>query len=417
MADIDDGAETPARVRRRVLGPAVGGSIVGIFVILLIGALHYAQHFVVPIVLAVLLALTFSPTVAALARRGIPAVLSAFLIVVALAVGTVAMSMILSGPIADMVAEAPTVAQKLRGRFEFISQPLAQLSRASREIEAVADGAAGGSTPQKVVVAGPGLISWVAGGLANIGTTLAVTLALAPFLLASRDSFCLRLVRIAPRFSGRKRSLQMLGDIENESSRYLLTVSVINCGLGTLVGTTMALLGMPNPWLWGLGAALLNFIPYAGPFLGILLTAVVALITFDSVGAALVPPLAYLVLQVVEGTLVTPVALGRRLEINVVAILIMLTLTTWMWGAIGAVIGVPLLVIIKVFCDRLPSLAPFAVFLSSGTSVSNGASGTAAGALPGNPQPETAGDRSSPAAAVQPALRPAQSMARQPARS
>jgi predicted PurR-regulated permease PerM len=362
---------------------AASTSIVGIFVILLIGALHYAQHFVVPIVLAVLLALTFSPTVAALARRGVPAVLSAFLIVVALGVGTIALSVILSSPIANMVAEAPTVAHELRDRFEVISRPLAQLSRASREMEAVAEGAAGAPPPQKVVVAGPGLISWVAGGLANIGTTLAVTLALAPFLLASRDSFCLRLVRIVPRLSGRKRSLQMLGDIENEISRYLMTVSVINLCLGTLVGLSMAVLGMPNPGLWGLGAALLNFIPYAGPVIGIVLTAAVSLITFDSLGAALVPPLAYLALQVAEGSLVTPLALGRRLEINVVAILIMLTLTTWMWGAIGAVIGVPLLVIIKVFCDRFPGLAPFAVFLSSGATVANGMANDATERLPG----------------------------------
>ena len=346
------------------VGRTVTVPLVGIFLILLIGALHYAQHFVIPIVLAVLLALTFSPIVSALARRGIPSVVSAFSIVVALALATISLSAILSGPVGDMVSEAPNVVHELRARFASVSQPLAQLSRAGREVQAAADGATGTPPEQKVVVAGPGLVSLVAGGLTNIGTTLAVTLALAPFLLMSRESLCLRLVRLVPRLSDRKRTLRVLNEIENEISRYLLTVSTINAGLGLAVGLAMFIVGMPNPWLWGIGAACLSFIPYAGPATGIAVTAAVSITSFTGLMAA-VPPVLYLAIQLTEGTLVTPLALGRRLEINVVAILITLMLTTWMWGVVGAIIGVPLLAIIKVFCDQIPALAPLGMFLSA----------------------------------------------------
>jgi predicted PurR-regulated permease PerM len=235
-----------------------------------------------------------------------------------------------------------------------------------REVETLTDGVEATGRQQEVVIAQPGLISWAGSALADIGTTLLATLVLTPFLLASRDSLRQKLVRLRLRLSGQKQALHLFNDIENEISRYLLTVATINAGLGLLVGTSMAILGMPNPVLWGVGATLLNFIPFVGATVGVLLTAAVAAVTFDTLPMAALPPLAYIAFQVIEGSLITPLALGRRLDLNVVAILIALALTTWMWGIIGAVIGVPLLVVMKVFSDRIPGLAPFSILLTSG---------------------------------------------------
>src|SRR5690606_324392 len=111
-------------------------------------------------------------------------------------------------------------------------------------------------------------------------------------------------------------------------------------------------LGMPNPLLWGVAAGLLNFIPYVGGLVGMVTMVAVSIVTFPTLTLAALPPLAYLGIQLAESNFITPMILGRRLELNTVAILIFLALASWMWGIVGAIIGVPLLVVVKVFCDN-----------------------------------------------------------------
>jgi len=126
----------------------------------------------------------------------------------------------------------------------------------------------------------------------------------------------------------------------------------------------MMFTGMPNPVLWGVAAALLNFVPYVGAIGGILMVGMVALISFDSIAYAAIPPLLYVALSAIEGQFATPVFLGRRLELNSVAIFICVALWGWLWGIVGAIIAVPLLVTVKVFCDHFESLNSFGEFLS-----------------------------------------------------
>jgi predicted PurR-regulated permease PerM len=156
-------------------------------------------------------------------------------------------------------------------------------------------------------------------------------------------------------------------DIESEVSRYLLTIGAINAGVGLCVGLAMAFFGMPNPVLWGIAAALLNFIPFVGSLVGELLVFAVAVVTFPTLIQAAFPPLVYIAIAIVEGSFVTPTILGRRLELNPVAILVFLSLTTWMWGLVGTIIGVPLLVVIKTFSGHFTSLTWLAEFLSGET--------------------------------------------------
>jgi predicted PurR-regulated permease PerM len=373
---VDDGKPGSA------IPPVVSAAIVGIFIIMLIGSLYYARSVLLPIVIATLASLTFSPLIRFLRRFGISPAISAVAVVVALALVFAAASALLSQPIADMIKQAPTVTHQLSRWFTRIGEPFAVLSRASREVESIADG---GSTVQTVVVARPGLLSWAAGTLADFGTTMVATLLLLPFLLASGDSLKVKLVQVLPNLSRKKQSLRILREIENEVARYLATTLTINAGLGLVIGSIMAIIGMPNPVLWGVGAMLLNFVPYAGALTGITLALAVGAVTFSDVGHILLPPLAYLAVQVIEGGFVTPYILGRRLELSSVAILVTLALTTWIWGVVGAIIGVPLLVATKVFCDHLPGLAPFAVFLAAEPSDREEPE-PAAAALPAEPE-------------------------------
>jgi len=132
----------------------------------------------------------------------------------------------------------------------------------------------------------------------------------------------------------------------------------------------MAVVGMPNAILWGVAATLLNYIPYIGALAGIALVSVVALISFDLISYALVPPLLYLAGAVMEGQIITPIFLGRRLELNSVAIFIFVAMWSWLWGIVGAIIALPLLVSIN---DHFDGLSAFGEFLSGPAKADSGA--------------------------------------------
>jgi predicted PurR-regulated permease PerM len=342
-------------------------SIVGSFIILLIGALYYARGFFLPLVLAMLITLTLTPLVRTLSRSGIPAGVSAVGFVFILAAVTLGAATLLRDPITAMVADAPRVVAEIRDRFAFLREPFAMLNEAAEALEQV--GGDSSAAPERVVISQPGLVGWAAGTVAGIGTTLGATLLLTLFLLASSNLLRHKLVHVFPDLSEKKKTLRVLHDIENEVSRYLLTITAINCGLGACTGVAMYLLGMPSPVLWGIAATLLNYIPYIGALTGLAAMTAVSVVTFPTLIGAVLPPFAYLGLQILESNFVTPTVLGRRLELSTVAILIFLAFTTWMWGIVGTIIGVPILVVVKAFSDNFPMLSPLAEFLSGAAPV------------------------------------------------
>jgi predicted PurR-regulated permease PerM len=355
-------------VERPVLPASVRVAIVGIFLILLVAALYLARAFVLPLVLAILLALTAAPLVRRLARFGIPPAVTAILLVAGMGAVAAGGAALLREPIADMVTHAPDVIRTVRDKLDVLREPFAALSQASREVtEATtpAEPVTPGKETVTVVDRQPSLLDWLIATLADAGSTIVATLLLAPFLIASNEALKLKLIRAVPLLSAKKKSLRVLRDIEERVSRFLVTAGMLNTGLGILVGSAMAILGMPNPILWGVGAGLLNFIPYIGPATGIGLAAAVSLTIHDDLPTALLPPLVYAALNALEAGLVTPMVMGRRLSLSIVAILLSVALTTWMWGIIGTVIGVPILVVIKVFCEEFPSLAHVGLFISA----------------------------------------------------
>ncbi len=367
----DQPAPVPTVVVQPVALPATAHfALVGIFLIMTIASFYLARALVLPLVLATLIALATSPLVRAMSRRGVPAAVTAVLLVVAIGAFAFGLFTLLRDPITDTVARAPQIAQTLRTKVDDLRKPFVMLSEASKAVtDAPAAAPADPQAPAKetitVTQSQPGILDWLLSTVADVGSIIIATLLLAPFLMASMESLKLKLIRLSPILSDKKRSLRVLHDVETRVSRYLLTVSAINFALGTLIGSAMWILGMPNPLLWGVGAALLNYVPYAGSATGIILAAAVSFTIHDSLLAALAPPVAYLVLNSIEGTVVTPLVVGRRLSLSIVAILITLGLTTWMWGIIGTLIGVPILVVVKAFCDEFPGLAKLGTFISA----------------------------------------------------
>ncbi len=338
--------------------------LIGIFLFSAIYALYFARDFFMPVTLAFLTALTLTPIVRFLRKRGIPEALSATLLVFVSALVISILAYAMSGPVMQLVSDAPSIGQKLTQRMEEFRQPFDRLMRVSKQVEEVTE-AAEEPGVQRVVVTQPGIVSRAAGNLLSGGTTAAIVFVLSIFLLASGTLFYEKIVQSFTRMSEKKRALRVVYDVEREISRYLLTVAIINGALGVAVGILMWIAGMPMPLVWGVATALLNFLPYVGAATSILLVAVISLVTFDNFGYALVPPALVLFCNIVEGQFVTPLIVGRRLEINAVAIFIAVAFWSWLWGFVGALIAVPLLVVIKVFCDHFESLYHVGNFLGA----------------------------------------------------
>lgn len=337
--------------------------LVGIFIVLVAQVLFVAQDVVMPMVLGLLIAQTLRPVVRFAEKRGIPSGISAFLIIVFLAGGLGFGAYSLSGPISDLVSSAPETGLKIREKFAEYRDEIAAVKMASEQVETLAQGT-DTTDVQRVVIQQPALLSAAASNAAVGLTTVVVALILAMFLLSTGTLFYEKIVGIMPLLSEKKRALRVIYDVERQVSRYLFTITLINAGLGVAIGTGLWLYGMPNAVMWGCIAAVLNFLPFIGAWGGAVAVAATALVVYPTLGAALIAPAIYLGFTILEGNFLTPMIVGRRLELNIVAVLLTVTIWGWLWGLLGALMAVPILVVVKVLCDNFESMGAFGQFLS-----------------------------------------------------
>ncbi|MBY6202778.1 AI-2E family transporter [Maritalea mobilis] len=329
-------------------------------------ATYFARTLLLPIVLAVLITLTLRPAARAAMRLGIPSMLAGPALILALGSGVGVAIYAASGPLGQLVEEAPRIGQELRWKLRELTASVAQMQEMAQDVQDMAQGDQGGpSQPQEVVVEGPGFLGTMVSSLAGAGTSLALAFVLAIFMLGAGDTLEARIAAALPSRSDKIRARRIISDVEHKVSRYLAAITVINAGLGASVGLSLWALGMPYPLVWGIAAFLLNFLPYLGAILGIAAVAAVALVTFDTAGQALLCPLAYFVLTSIEGQFVTPMALGRQLALNTLVVLLTVTIWVWLWGAAGAFLAVPILVFLKVITDHVPSMTRLGVLLES----------------------------------------------------
>ncbi|MBZ9772716.1 AI-2E family transporter [Mesorhizobium sp. CO1-1-8] len=338
--------------------------LIGIFLFMAIYALYFARAFFMPVILAFLLALTLTPIVRLLRKHGIPEVISATLLVVLSICVFATAGYLLSSPIIDLINNTSSIGQKLTERLAQLRQPFEKIMQISHQIEQLTE-TSQESGIQKVAVAQSGILSAAASNILSAGTGLTIIFVLSLFLLASGTMFYEKIIQSFASLSEKKRALRVVYDVEREISHYLLTVTIINAGLGTVIALGLWALGMPNPLVWGVAAALLNFLPYVGALITIVLVTIMALISFDTIFYALLAPAFVILCDIVEGQFVTPMVVGRRLEINAVAIFIAIAFWSWLWGFVGALMAVPLLVVIKVFCDHFDGLSHVGNFLAA----------------------------------------------------
>ncbi|MEI9407422.1 AI-2E family transporter [Mesorhizobium salmacidum] len=338
--------------------------LIGIFLFMTVYALYFARAFFMPVMLAFLLTLTLTPIVRLLRKRGIPEVVSATLLVLVSIIVFASAGYVLSGPVIDLINNTSSIGQQLTERLAQLRRPVERIMDIAHQIEGLTETSQEPGV-QKVAVAQSGFLSSAASNILSAGTTLTIIFVLSLFLLASGTMFYEKIIQSFASLTEKKRALRVVYDVEREISHYLLTVTIINTGLGTVIGLGLWALGMPNPLVWGAAAALLNFLPYVGAMITLVLVTVIALISFDTIAYALLAPAFLVLCDIIEGQFVTPMVVGRRLEINAVAIFIAIAFWSWLWGFVGALMAVPLLVVVKVFCDHFESLSHVGNFLAA----------------------------------------------------
>ena len=362
-----DPPSTDPPVETRLLG-APAFAVKGLFLLALFYTFYFARSLLLPVVLALLLALILYPAVRALKRLRLPEPVSAALVVVTLTGALGAGLYQLFDPASEWIGKIPGVAAQVERKLASLRHSVEQVSKAAEKVEALTsvEGTAA-KRPQQVVTKPPSLISRVWGGTQSILASAAATLVLLFFLLASGDLFMRKLVRVLPTLTDKKTAVAVARQIQTAIGRYLLTVTCINLVLGLVTAGVLHMIGMPNALLWGAMVALFNYVPYIGPAVSGTVLTIVAFITFDDMGDVLLVPLVYFTLEVIEGQFVTPILTGRTLTLNPLMIFLSMLLWGWIWGVVGALMAVPILMTLKIFCDHIESLAAIGEFVSGKT--------------------------------------------------
>jgi len=333
--------------------------------VLLVGGICYlAQELLIPLLLALLISLLLSPAVTLLERVRLPRAVASLLVLAALVAIMAAAVMSLAQPARDLVSSAPEMIQTVQQRFKGFREPIRQAQEASKKIEDLTQSA---PTERTVVSTQPSLFSSMATSTPHALEAIAAVLVLVYFFLSSGNGFLRRVVEVAPRLSEKKMVVSIARQVQDEMSRYLLTVSLINLCLGAATAIAVQLLGLPNPVLWGALAATLNFAPYVGPATTGLALLIAGLTTFDSIGYALAAPGCFFLLAFVEGQLLTPTIIGRRFALDPTVVFVWLLLWGWLWGIVGILLAGPLLACFRIVCQHVAGLHTIYVLIGDGS--------------------------------------------------
>lgn len=339
-------------------------ALTGLFLLALFYTIYFLRSLLLPIVLALLLSYLLRPVVRGLARIKIPTHLGSALLLLSVVGGIGYGVSFLAAPASGWLEKAPYSLQQLQQKMLPLKKPMEQVAQASGAIENLTASTPPQKKTQTVEVKQHPLADKLMVQTPEFIVSTLTMLILLYFLLAYDGVFLAKLIKLMPTLSDKKRAVSIAHEIEGQVSRYLLTITLINCCLGLAVGVAVGLLGLPNPAMWGVMVAILNFIPYLGALTGIIFMTLGAILSYNSISYALLFPASYLVLASLEGNFITPMVMGRSLTLNPVLVLLSLTFWGWMWGIVGVILAVPILAAFKIFCSHIEPMEPLAEFLS-----------------------------------------------------
>jgi predicted PurR-regulated permease PerM len=361
-AAVAAAVETPRAVMRQLSPARV--AIVGLFVFAVVGVLALGRTFFVPLVGAIVLAMVLAPLVARLESLHVPRTAAALAAVAFLVLTLFVAVDLLLDPLARLLDTLPSM-QALLSRATRLARNLFGEPYGNWIKARFAEFAA-----QQSGTLSSGLFAQAAGASVGIGTVLL----LAFFLLASGDHFLQKLVQALPRIRDKVKAVQIVRTVQEEVSHYFVTVTLINLVLGTVIGLVCWYFDMPNALLWGAVVALFNFVPYIGPMASFTLISIASAANFLTISEALVVPLLFAVITLVEGQVLTPMIVGRRVALNPVVVFVSLMFWAWLWGVAGMILAVPMMLVAKIWSQRTESLASWSAFLGPNERNGNGKS-------------------------------------------
>ncbi len=332
--------------------------LLGILGLAIFFALHYFSSLLLPVFLAVLLYIVFRPLVDLLNRMKIPDAVGAGIVVLFLATTIMGGLYLLSGPARDWIDKGPYLFRLVEYRFDSVLEALKGAKKATQQLEKMTEPEGEGKVKEEVVVQGPGLADRVFSQIQSTAADAASTFVLLYFMLAWGKKTLIRLYMFWEEKKQRQAWVRTVTQVQKEISMYLLTVTLINAVLAAATTGAMMLLGMPTPAMWGVLAGLLNFVPYLGPAITIAILGAVALITFNTWFHILGPPLIYFAMTGLEGQFITPTIMGKRLTLNPLMVFFSIFFWGSLWGIIGVLLAIPILVAIKVVARNMDSLRP-----------------------------------------------------------
>lgn len=361
--EVGGDGESPGRL---AVGPINIRSVAltGLLVIAVFHTLHVASSVLMPIMLAVVITVTLTPVTRAMGRLRVPSVVTA-LFVTAGGVGLiVGATYLLAQPIAAWAERLPDLLRELEFKTRDIQESVKGLGEMSERVGEVVEGGKGGpGDPIEVSLRDRSLARAFVFQTGTVAINSAVVLALVFFLIAAGDRFLVKLVHVIPSLRQKVKAVTIVREIQRDVSVYVSTIAVVNIGLGIVTGFAMHLMGLGDALLWGVMAALFNFVPYLGAVAGMMVIGLVGFGEFDSAWRTFTTMGVYYGLTAIEGTFITPMLLGRRLTLNPLMIFVSLLLWGWLWGIVGVFLAVPILAGVKILCDRIESLAFVGEFL------------------------------------------------------
>ena len=358
---------TPARDDDPVADPPLSplrpraSSALIVLVVLAVGyTMWAAQAVILPILLAVFFALIGNPIIRALQRLFIPRALGALLVLLGGLAGTAVLANQLIEPAAEWARQVPRELREFAPRLREMTKPMQAANEAAADIARAADGDQAEpvqvvrtevNEPLKKLTATPRMLAAV----------LAVIL-LTFFFMVYGENLQRNALSLLPTRQQKRVTVDILHSIEREISRYVLTITFINFTVGMALAGILFLLDVPlaEALLWGTMAAVLNYAPYVGPMIGIIIMLLMGFVAFDDPWESLLPAGIYLGLHTLEGQMITPIVLGRQMRLSPLVLILALMLFGWLWGIIGLLLAVPLLVCLKIVFDRIEGMEGWA---------------------------------------------------------
>ena len=322
-----------------------------------------AQGLLLPILLGMFFALVGNPIIRFLQRLHVPRFMAALVLVVGGITGAVLLGNQLVVPASDWFRDVPRELRELAPKLRQLAKPMQDANLAAQNIARAAGGEGAKRVqvvrtqvddPYKVLATTPRLLASV----------LAVVL-LTFFFMVYGEQLQRHAIALLPGRQKKKFTVEILHSMEHEISRYVLTISVINTVMGLLFAGILFALDMPLPeaLLWGTLVAILNFAPYVGPLIGMGLMLLVGFVSYKDPWMSVLPAAIYLVLHTLEGQIITPIILGKRMALSPLVLILALMVFGWLWGIVGLLLAVPLLVCVKLVLARVEGMEGWARLL------------------------------------------------------